>query len=120
MLGSLALAWPMNFGGGAKYSSSRQWTAICDSETSTSCVSCAVFTASAIASYSLLKGNHIALRPPPAALPDYLANGPDGSTCHVGDDVGSRRVPGYQRRDDPHVAAPIQQSLTVCEDSQQP
>src|SRR5438445_3016866 len=56
MLGSLALAWPMNLGGGAKYSSSRQWTAICDSETSTSCVSCAVFTASAIASYSLLQG----------------------------------------------------------------
>ena len=28
MAGSLALAWPMNFAGGWKYSSSRQWTAI--------------------------------------------------------------------------------------------
>src|SRR5216683_3460226 len=36
MAGSLALAWPMNLAGGAKYSSSRQWTAISDSETWTS------------------------------------------------------------------------------------
>src|SRR5437660_11421482 len=55
MLGSLALAWPMNFAGGTKYSSSRQWTAICASETSTSCA--AFITSSVlivIASYSLL------------------------------------------------------------------
>src|SRR5690348_8057943 len=36
MAGSFAFAWPMNLGGGEKYSSSRQWTAICASETSTS------------------------------------------------------------------------------------
>src|SRR3989441_6182926 len=55
MLGSLALAWPMNFAGGGKYSSSRQWTAIWASETSTSCA--ASITSSVlivIASYSLL------------------------------------------------------------------
>src|SRR5207249_9576329 len=119
MLGSLALAWPMNFGGGAKYSSSRQWTAICDSETSTSCVSCAVFTASAIASYSLLHGNHIALRPPPPALPDYLAHGPHGSTCHAGDDVGSRGVPSHQRRDDPQVSARLDQRVAAGEESEE-
>src|SRR2546425_2291812 len=57
MLGSLALAWPMNFAGGTKYSSSRQWTAISASETSTSCA--AFMTSSVwivIASYSLLQG----------------------------------------------------------------
>src|SRR5712692_2023338 len=36
--GSFALAWPMNLGGGKKYSSSRQWTAISASETCTSLI----------------------------------------------------------------------------------
>src|SRR5437667_12910597 len=77
MLGSVAFAWPMNFGGGAKYSSSRQWTAICDSETSTSCVSCAVFTASAIASYSLLQTKLLLCfsAAPSGARPQRSANG---------------------------------------------
>src|SRR5216684_3310527 len=38
MAGSFALAWPMNLGGGEKYSSSRQWTAISASETCTSLI----------------------------------------------------------------------------------
>src|SRR5260370_41193067 len=38
MAGSLAFAWPVNFGGGVKYSSSRQWTAISASETWTSLI----------------------------------------------------------------------------------
>src|SRR5260370_32962393 len=36
--GSLALAWPMNFGGAEKDSSSRQWTANSASETATSLI----------------------------------------------------------------------------------
>src|SRR5438105_3174686 len=83
MAGSVTFACSMNFAGGRKYSSSRQWTAISDSETCTS-TSCSVAIGLASIPAGLRRDGRWVGRagPPPETFLDYDHIGfPTGSTA---------------------------------------